>query len=111
MNESSIYDSRSSNCAAQWKLTATACCPLVMKMQKNPLAGLRTQPPTVALKMEAQSEYAQVAYTFFARSAPISHARSALSNENFCTRSSGRSLLRVRCCWLGVEQQPEQKNI
>ena len=40
-----------------------------------------TQPATTACKVEAQSEYVQVAYTFCARLAPELRARSALGNE------------------------------
>ncbi len=58
-----------------------------------------SQPPTVACKMEAQSEYVHVAHTFFARLVPICLLSRCLLTK-FLHRSSGGSLLRVRC-WLG----------
>ncbi len=39
-----------------------------------------TQPPTLACKMEAQSEHVHIACTFLARSAPDLHAQSAPSD-------------------------------
>ena len=43
-----------------------------------------TQPPTVACKTEAQSEYVHVACTLFARLDADLHAQSVISNKNFC---------------------------
>ncbi len=40
-----------------------------------------TQPPTVACKMEAQSEHVRVSHTFLPRFGGDSHAQSVLSNE------------------------------
>ncbi len=51
-----------------------------------------TQPPTVVCKMEAQLEYIHTAHTFLRLLTKFLH------------RSSGGSLLRVRC-WLGSEVQ------
>ncbi len=66
----------------------------------KPRFPLRTQPPTVACKMEAQLESAHNAYNiFFARLAPICMLRRCLLTK-FLVRSSVGSLLRVRC-WLG----------
>ena len=50
--------------------------------------------------MEAQSERVRIAYTVFARSAPFCML-SRCSLTKFLHRSSGGSLLRVRC-WLGT---------
>ena len=47
-------------------------------------------------KMKAQSEYVYVAYKFFARLAPVRMLSRCLSTQ-FSHRSSGGSLLRVRC--------------
>ncbi len=60
--------------------------------------SIATQPPTVACKVEAQSEYVHVAHTFLARFAPTCNARSVISEKKkFLHRSSGGSLLGVRC--------------
>ncbi len=63
----------------------------------------------VQKKMEARSEYVHVLHTRFSLHAfrVDSHAQSVLSSKNFCTRSSGGSLLRVRC-WLGARAGPER---
>ncbi len=59
----------------------------------------RTQPPTAVCKIEAQSEYIHIAYTFFARLVPICMLSRCLLTK-YLHRSSVGSLLRVRC-WLG----------
>ena len=59
----------------------------------------RTQPPTVACKVEAQSEYVRNAYMFSHVCAPLCLLSRRLVTK-FLLRSSGGSLLRVRC-WLG----------
>ncbi len=40
-----------------------------------------TQPPTVACKMEGQSEYIHIAHTFFARLVPICVLSQCLSDK------------------------------
>ncbi len=57
------------------------------------------QPPTVACKIEAQSEHIHVGYTLFARLSPICMLRRCLLTK-FLHRSSGGSLSRLPC-WLG----------
>ena len=59
-----------------------------------------TQPPTVACKMEAQSEYVHIASTFLHVWRPICVLTRCLSTK-FLHRSSGGSLIRVHC-WLGT---------
>ncbi len=56
---------------------------LRLLVQAGTVELVHTQPPTVACKMEAQSEHAHIAYTgfFFARSAPTLHAQSVLTNK------------------------------
>ena len=57
-------------------------------------------------KMEARSEYAHVACTFFLHAwAPACMLMSVLVNQNFCAGAQAGSLLRVCClvgCWLLV---------
>ena len=59
----------------------------------------RTQPPLMARKMKAQSEYVHIACMFFAHLAPVRMLSRCLSTK-FLHWSSVGSLLRV-CCWLG----------
>ena len=64
-------------------------------------AGKGPQPPTVECKTEAQSEYANIAYTFLFLHACCRLVCSVGAKlTKFLRRSSGGSLLRV-CCWLG----------
>ncbi len=63
------------------------------------LLSLLPQPPTVACKMEAQSEYVHIAYTLCARMAPICMLRRCLSTK-FLHRSSVGTLLRVLVGWV-----------
>ena len=63
-------------------------------------SNLGTQPPTVVCKVETQLEYIHIAYTFFARLAPICKL-SQCYIKKFLHCSSVESLLRVRC-WLGT---------
>ncbi len=67
----------------------------------------RTQPPRVVCKVEAQLEYAHIAYTFFfARSAPIRMLSWCILTK---ISVSELSLLRVSC-WLGNlvgEERPD----
>ena len=71
--------------------------PLMSFHQKQEAFILPTpQPPTVACKMEAQSEYVHVAYTAFARFAPICMLGRCLLTK-FLPRSSEGSLLVVHC--------------
>ncbi len=63
------------------------------------LLNTHSQPTTVACKMEAQSEHVHVACTFLHVCAPICVLSRCVLTK-FLRRSSGRSLLRVRC-WLG----------
>ena len=59
-----------------------------------------TQPPTVAWKVEAQSEYVHVACTFFCTFGADFVCSVGACWQKLLHRSSGGSLLRVRC-WLG----------
>ncbi len=54
----------------------------------------------VVRNLEAQSEYVHIAYTFWHVLAPICMPSRCLVTK-FLHRSSGGSLLRVRC-WLGT---------
>ncbi len=68
-----------------------SCCLLLRQEQDTP-----TQPPTVACKMEAQSEYVHVAHTFLHIWLRLVMLSRCLSTK-FLRRSSGGSLLGVRC--------------
>ena len=61
---------------------ATLClCLSVSACVQIPVVAEEAQPPTVACKMEAQSEHVRVAHTSLHVWAPICHAQSGLIDE------------------------------
>ncbi len=77
------------------------------KHTEEKLSGVqKTPPPTVACKMEAQSEYVHVAYTFLHVWCRF-YVLSRCLPTKFQHRSSAGSLSGVRC-WLGTKSNVQQ---